>query len=187
MSLDDLITERLRLFELIDFDEAEFELLCHRKETLDTCKYYNASSLGHQNSVFAGECKLTILHHNVRSLVKNGEHFKDLVLNLDIKMSCLLVTETWLREGTVPPSLNGFTLRQQNRIGRNGGGVAIYLHSSLNHVIRDDLKCTSGTFESILVEIDCRGSKNIIVGCIYRPLMVTLRSVKRSLKHCLKN
>ena len=107
--------------------------------------------------------------HNVRSLLKNGEHFKDLVLNLNIKISCILVTETWLREATVPPSLYGFTLHQQNRVGRNGGGVAIYLDSSLNHVIREDLKCNSSTFESIFVEIDCTGSKNIIVGCIYRP------------------
>ena len=121
---------------------------------MDTCKYYSSSPLEHQNSAFAWKGKLTILHHNVRSLVKNGEDFKDLVLNLDIKISCLLVTETWLREETVPPSLDGFTLRQQNRIGRDGGGVAIYLHSSLNHVVREDLKCNSGTFESIFVEIE---------------------------------
>ena len=31
-SLDDQITERLRLFELADIDEAELQLLCHRKE-----------------------------------------------------------------------------------------------------------------------------------------------------------
>ena len=95
---------------------------------MDTCKYYSSSPLEHQNSAFAWKGKLTILHHNVRSLVKNGEDFKDLVLNLDIKISCLLVTETWLREETVPPSLDGFTLRQQNRMGRDGGGVAICTH-----------------------------------------------------------
>ena len=169
MSLDDLIAERLRFFELVDLDESQLELLCQRRETLDACKYYNSGPLQIQNSAFAGDGKLTIFHHNVRSLLKNGEHFKDLVLNLNIKISCLLVTETWLREATVPPSLNGFTFNQQNRIGRNGGGVAIYFDSSLNHVIREDLKFNSSSFESIFVEIDCAGSKNIIIGCIYRP------------------
>ena len=70
MSLDDLITERLRLFELVDFDASVLEVLCHRKETLDACKYYNPSPLDCQNGAFVGEGKLTILHHNVRSLLK---------------------------------------------------------------------------------------------------------------------
>ena len=144
---------------------------------MDTCKYYSSSSLAHQNSVFAWKGKLTILHLNVRSLVKNGEDFKDLVLNLYIKISCLLVTETWLREETVPPSLYGFTLRQQNRIGRDCGGVAIFLHSSLNYLIREDLKCTRVARLKAFSWKLTTGSKNITVGCIYRPLMVTFKIV----------
>ena len=136
---------------------------------MDTCKYYNSSSFESQNRAFAGDGKLIILHHNVRSLLSNGEHFKDLVLDLHIKISCLLITETWLSDTTVPPSINGFTLRHQNRVGRSGGGVGIYLQSSLDHAIREDLRFVSGAFESIFVEIDCTSSKNIIVGCIYRP------------------
>ena len=42
MSLDDLIAERLRFFELVDLDESQLELLCQRRETLDACKYYNS-------------------------------------------------------------------------------------------------------------------------------------------------
>ena len=169
MSFDDLITERLRLFDFINLDDSELELLNHRITTLDTCRYYTPDLLAHQNPAFGETSKLTILHHNVRSLIKNGNQFKDLVLSLRIHISCIFVTETWLKDITVPPVLNGFSLCQQNRIGRSGGGVGIYLNSSLNFLVRTDLQGNSTTFESIFVEIDCSNSKNIILGCIYRP------------------
>ena len=114
MSFDDLITERLRLFDFINLDDSELELLNHRITTLDTFRYYTPDLLAHQNPAFGETSKLTILHHNVRSLIKNGNQFKDLVLSLRIHISCIFVTETWLKDITVPPVLNGFSLCQQN-------------------------------------------------------------------------
>ena len=112
MSFDNLITERLRFFENVDLDESELELLYNRKTTLDTCKYYTSDLIASQDSLFRKGENFTILHHNVRSLLKNGEQFKDFLYNLNIKMSCILVTETWLKDTSLPPSLNDFEFIQ---------------------------------------------------------------------------
>ena len=54
MSFDDVLKERLRFFELADLDESELELLCHRKATLDTCRFYTSNFFANQNSVLEG-------------------------------------------------------------------------------------------------------------------------------------
>lgn len=102
------------------------------------------------------------------SLIKNGEQFRDNIYNLNVPLSCILVTETWLKENSVSPALRNFNFAKQNRIGRSGGGVGIYLQSSLNYIIREDLKCISDVIESIFVEIKGENSKNILLVCIYR-------------------
>ena len=102
------------------------------------------------------------------SLIKNGEQFRDNIYNLNVPLSCILVTETWLKENSVSPALRNFNFAKQNRIGRSGGGVGIYLQSSLNYIIREDLKCISDDIESIFVEIKGENSKNILLVCIYR-------------------
>ena len=54
----------------------------------------------------------------------------------------------------MPPMLNGLTLRTHNRLDKGGVGVGIYLHSTLNFIVREDLKCNSSIFESVFAEID---------------------------------
>ena len=79
------------------------------------------------------------------------------------------MTETWLKETSVPPILNHYTFIQEIRKGRCGGGVGIYTHSSLHFVTRQDLHCNRDILESIFLEIERTDAQNIIVGCIYRP------------------
>ena len=169
MSFDELITEKFTFFEVAEIDADELELLHHRKTTLDNCKYYTSELITNQNSAFSGTGKFTLIHHNVRSLQKNGEQFRDNIYNLNVPLSCILVTETWLKENSVPPVLQNFNFVKQNRIGRSGGGVGIYLRSSLNYIIREDLKCNNDVTETIFVEIKGENCKNILLGCIYRP------------------
>ena len=169
MPFDHLLTERLKLFELTDLNESELEILCHRQATLESCKYYTSNCIAKQNSSFKSIGNFTILHHNVRSLRKNGDEFKDLVCSLNIPISCALVTETWLKDTTASPVLNGFTLWQQNRDCRCGGGVGIFVNSSLNCFVREDLKLDSNILESLFLEISNNNARNILIGCIYRP------------------
>ena len=49
----------------------------------------------------------------------------------------------------------------------NGGGVCIYLHSSINYKIRDDL--VPSELEAVCVEIIKPHSKPFLVSTVYRP------------------
>ena len=50
----------------------------------------------------------------------------------------------------------------------SAGGVAIYIKSSLNYVIRDDLNRTVDEFECIYSEIKNSKSQSILCCCAYR-------------------
>ena len=65
--------------------------------------------------------------------------------------------------------LTGFDIIRKDRLhnGRSGGGVRIYLRSSLNFRIREDL--LNDNFECIVVEISKTRSKPFLVGTWYRP------------------
>ena len=79
------------------------------------------------------------------------------------------MTETWLREDRTPPGIPNYVLTTKNREHRAGGGVAIFLHDSLNFVTRSDLTSSHPALECVFVEIKNQNSKNILVGCIYHP------------------
>ena len=51
---------------------------------------------------------------------------------------------------------------------RSAGGVALYIKSSLNYKLREDLKCTNDGFEMIGVEIINSKNKNILCCCVYK-------------------
>ena len=50
----------------------------------------------------------------------------------------------------------------------SAGGAALYIKSSLNYKLREDLKFTNDGFEMIGVEIINSESKNILCCCVYR-------------------
>ena len=50
---------------------------------------------------------------------------------------------------------------------RNGGGVAIYVRSTINYMVRGEFD-TEG-LETITVEISKPKSKPFIINCVYRP------------------
>ena len=50
----------------------------------------------------------------------------------------------------------------------SAGGVALYIKSSLNYKLREDLKFTNDGLEMIGVEIINSKSKNILCSCVYR-------------------
>ena len=55
-----------------------------------------------------------------------------------------------------------------NRQGRTGGGVALYVSCELNFKMREDLSHSDDVLESLFVEISVPNA-NIIAGAIHRP------------------
>ena len=67
------------------------------------------------------------------------------------------LVETWFKD--VPQdyfNLSGYNLEFQNRIGKNGGGVCLYIKDDLKYHVRSDLqeiKCPENV-ESMFIEIE---------------------------------
>ena len=107
----------------------------------------------------------TIAHLNIRSLVKNIDQFQLYLQKQQFDVIC--VNETRL-DATVPNhevGINGYEIVRKDR-NRNGGGVAIYLRTSINYKVKEELM--SCDLEIITVEISKPKSKPFLVSCWYR-------------------
>ena len=113
--------------------------------------------------------KFSLLHVNARSLNKNFDSLKTLLLTLNnFPFSIIGVTETWLHN-TSPDlfNLQNYTLIRLDREEKRGGGVAFYINEQLKFKIRKEISLKQS--ESLFLEIINPKIKNIIVGLIYRP------------------
>lgn len=122
-----------------------------------------------QKSKFNSHC-LSFLHLNIRSLSRNIDNLTNMMAKINIKFSVIGISETWLQETSHSVDMDGYKFVHNNRSGRTGGGVGLYLTSKLVYKIRDDLKFSDQQCaESLFIEICRPKEKNIIVGIIYRP------------------
>ena len=55
-----------------------------------------------------------------------------------------------------------------NRVGRNSGGVCLYIRNDIKYKLRTDLCRANSNFESCFIEIENNNCRNILVGVIYR-------------------
>ena len=119
---------------------------------------------------FKDNLAINVMHVNARSLKKNLCNLESLLNNIPGPVSAIAVTETWLTEHTKDvifiPNYNFFSNCRSNK---NGGGVGIFVHSSLNVSIRNTWNRMMHCIESIFIEILQPNNKNIIIGAIYRP------------------
>ena len=81
------------------------------------------------------------------------------------------LTETWLNDNNNDNfKLEEYDYISSNRVNKKGGGVGIYVTKETKYTIRKDLRFfIEDAIESIFIEINMLGSKNIIIGTIYRP------------------
>ena len=146
----------------------------------------------------------SILHINSRSFSKNFDNINDFLCSLNYTFPVICFSETWynINESNLV-DIENYVLHQVPRRGRRSGGVAIYVHNSINVRVRNDLNLISRTTdmdeldhsESLFIEILSPDRKNIIVGNIYRAhrtntdsfltdLNTSLAKLSREDKHC---
>ena len=108
-----------------------------------------------------------LLHLNIRSLNKHHSDLASLLSNSRCHFDVIGCRETWLNDFSYPDLLDGYNLHIKNRPNRTGGGVCLYVKSSLQ-VKACDLYLEDDHCESLLIEINNNG-KTLIVGVLYRP------------------
>ena len=114
---------------------------------------------------------LSIIHFNARSLNANFQTLDRYLTQLKISFDVIAITETWFCENTVPSVFNikDYDLYYVSRNGSKGGGVALYVKSTLkSKKIENKSFCVEENFECVTVELSLESSKNVIVSCIYR-------------------
>lgn len=79
-----------------------------------------------------------ILQWNARSLIANGQEFKECISKKENSPDIICIQETWLK-----PQLNftlqGYTIIQKDRKQGNGGGVATFIKQGIGfrNIVRD--------------------------------------------------
>ena len=125
-------------------------------------KYYEISEL---RNVYNSKSSFRLFHSNLRSLSKHIDELQILLRSTEIPFDIIGVSETKeqvYRGFLTDVNLNGYDFYSQPSKA-SAGGVAIYIKSSLNYVIRDDLNKTEDEFECILVEIkNFQSKKNCV-------------------------
>lgn len=106
------------------------------------------------------------MYTNANSILDKMEEFRERVIvgHFDI----IGITETWASQDILDTELtiDGYTLYRNDRLGRVGGGVALYIKETLQATLKSDL--TNSDFqESIWCEV-YSGRAAILVGVIYR-------------------
>ena len=134
------------------------------------CKYYTLTTTGTPSFNQTSD-KLYILHLNVRSLL-NTEKFEALITFLHltgIPWDIVCISETWLNPDVEKyRNIEGYTTFFHSRVGRTGGGAAIYIRTTcVTSTNRLKLECPTGT-ESVFVQCHLPCSK-VIIGQVYRP------------------
>ena len=139
------------------------ENLIHTKDS----KYYEIpefSKLSHD--VKDG---FSLFHLNIRSLSAHLTELSQLLSCFNFMFDLLGICETkeQIDSGFLANvCLPGYIIRSAPSIS-SARGVALYIKSSLDYKLREDLKFTNDGFEMIGVEIINSKSKNILCCCVY--------------------
>lgn len=113
---------------------------------------------------------LKVCHVNCQSLYAHLDEFIYFFGRKNYHIICL--SETWLRR-EMPDSMKhlpGYRIVRHDRLGKLGGGVAIYYRESLSlNILELSLAIYYNRAEYIIAEITSKGNTKILLGVVYRP------------------
>ena len=129
---------------------------------------------------------LSVLHLNIRSLNTNIDQLKLLCEDtLSPKFHIIALSETWQISDSPYFNLPNYTLVKSCRaLGALGGGVAAYIHSTVNYSISDHANIPYS--ESLWVELQLPNS-NFNLGIIYRKPGTNIEEFESGLENHLIN
>ena len=148
MSTISLMYDHLHLEEISKY----FDLEC-----------YNKSFPKHNNKI------LSILHFNIRSIVKNGNEMASFIASLHHQPDIIAVSESFLDSNSISnfylPNYIGFHSVRDNQ---KRGGVSIFTRDYLNADLIEEFSFIHPEIEICTIKIKI-GSTNYTVAAIYRP------------------
>ena len=109
-----------------------------------------------------------LLHINTRSLAKNLNQVKDLLISIGKIPDIIAISETKLRdEGFHNVSLEGFEFVHHNS-PTNAGGVGLYIKQGINFNLITKPNLNIEGCEGIWIDVKMDNNKKVVIGAIYR-------------------
>lgn len=151
------------------FDEDnEFLINSHTLNSDSYLNYNNFIGKFHDNKT-----NLNIISINTGSLNAKIENLRILLQQIEInhgRVHIISIQETWdiNTKNEHLLQLNNYKLFYNSRVGKRGGGVAIYVYKNLNSELMPELTLMKKLiFETIAIKIKIH-NKTMIIGCFYR-------------------
>ena len=155
-------------FDNIDADINHFEQLYPSIGDNNFDQYYDS---GKFNSVFSvnGTRDFSVIHVNIRSISANGDALSVYLSTLNREFDVICLSETWVRElEFIDDFFPNYTSFHSTRLGRRGGGVAMYIQKNLTCLRQPELSVNFEYIETIFLKIS-KLNKSILIGTCYRP------------------
>ena len=113
----------------------------------------------------------SLMHLNIRSVPKHFDDFLVYLKTIKLVPSVIGLSETWLTEQNSDLySIDDYNFVSKNRTNKRGGGVGLFVRSSLDHtMMKDHSVFIEGVMETVFVKIKLTTTKSLIVGNVYRP------------------
>ena len=138
-------------------------------KSYNTSEYYLLDQFVEKFKVKNSKNTFSCFHQNARSFGKNFDSIIDFINILQYQFHVIGFSETWLDDNSPDFCIKDYSCVKKDRQEKTGGGVALYVHNSLNFCVRNDIKLQNSTCDCLFVEIPRTQGKNIIVGTIYKP------------------
>ena len=134
------------------------------------CQYYTENTF---NTKFPPSDKFSIFHVNMRSIPNNLDKLIYYLEGIQHTFNIIAISETWLQEhNKTLYNIRGYNHEYVIRTNRVGGGVSLFIHSSLNYKVRTDLTLSLEDVNILFIEIpksEHKTKRKILLGLCYRP------------------
>ena len=127
--------------------------------------------LNNRVSSFGDKKNFSITHLSTQSLVRNFDELNSLLRNLNMTLSVIGVSETWLTDCTTAlVNITGYNFVSNHRKSKTDSGVRIYFLNGLEYRLLEECKFSDpDVIKSLFLKIIVPHGKNSIAGCVHRP------------------
>ena len=148
--------------------------------------YYDAGDINRSLTNLKGTL---IFHHNIHSFNKNFDNLSIMLDEFETTIDEIILTETWFIEGMCQ-EIDGYVGYHMYRTEGTGGGVSVYVRSTLPSSFMPQFSSVAETSEICAVEIALgegnRNDRYRILG-IYRPPSVSLPAFTDQIENIITN
>lgn len=161
-----------------DIQDADPDIQYYNNElcinNIISCNYHLEDTFNSEleERCITNEC-FSLIHFNVRSMLKNFDEFYIYLINLNHSFSVIGLCETWLTNVNADYcNIPNYVSEHKFRSNRNGGGVSLFIRENIRYKLRNDVSVLNDIIECLFIELHDNAHserKSTIVGIVYRP------------------